>query len=204
MGFKIMKNKLILLSYSLGVLLLAGCATTETATPEAPITSADKLQEAETLGKRGNWQEAYKIYGELQQNTTDVATFENLQIMKSNALFGMGNYPAALAELAPMPEFPETLYDCKKLAMAARILSKMDTKAEYVESLLEVALDNNVDGDGVIQFKAAGYAELGRVYVTNKKIGKAIKCFEYAADLYDMVNNKEQANACRNIMEYLK
>ncbi len=163
-----------------------------------------KIMNADSLVKQNKFQEAYIIYCEAQNETTDEKLYKNLQVKIAAVLYEMQNYHAALAALAPMPELPGTLNDCQKMAIAAKILKKMNGKPEHIEALLEVALDNSIDEPGAIEFKAAAYAELGKVYVENRKTYRAVKSFEYAATLFDMINETEQAKICRNIIEYLK
>ena len=163
-----------------------------------------KIIKADSLAKKQNWIEAFKLYSDAKKDTDDFKQYQNIQLKKVAVLIGMKNYQAALVALAPMPELPATLNDCKKLALASTILDKMNSKKEYVEALLEVALDNSIDEAGAIEFKAAGYAQLGRLYIKNKKIPRAIKAFKYASELYEMINNQEQAKVCKNIMDYLR
>lgn len=189
------------------LVLLAGCATVkqEELKKEPVLTPLEqKIKKADELFRQKNFQQSFILYSEAQKENADIKLHRDLQLKISAVQFEMRNYPAALAALAPMPEFPATLNDCKKLVMASRILQKMNGKAEHIEALLEVALDNSVDEPGTIEFKAFGYAELGRVYVANKKTARAVKCFEYAAKLYKMAGDKENAVICKNIMEYLK
>lgn len=193
--------------YSGVMLLLAGCASTapEPVKPlPEPTPIEKKITQADALLKQKNFQKAFILYSEAQKETNDVKIFRDLQLKIANSLLEMKNYPAALAALAPMPELPASFNDCQKLVIAARVLQKMKGKAEHIESLYEVALDNTIDEPGIIPFKASAYAELGRIYVANKKVPRAVKCFEYAAKLYTMVNDQENARACRNIMEYLR
>ncbi len=201
-----MRNK-TLSAALLAPLLFAACTTL----PEPPPKTAAKLSplrkklaEADRCADQKQWRKAFVIYSEAQKEIDDLKLHRAVQLKISRALCGMKNDPAALAALAPMPEFPATLNDCKKLAMASRILHRMKGKPDHVEALLEVALDNAIDEPGVIPFKAAGYAELGRLYVAHRKTARAVKCFEYAAKLYRISGDREQAAACRNIMEYLK
>lgn len=201
-----MTNKKHLAIYSL-LILLAGCSCVhKEAAPVVPVSTSweQKMQQADDLMKQKKYQQAFILYCEAQKETKDVKIFRNLQLKISASQYEMRNYPAALAALAPMPELPATLNDCQKLVMAARILQKMKGKPEYIEALLEVALDNSIDEPGVIPFKASGYAELGRVYVANRKTSRAVRCFEYAAQLYNMTGDKENELICRNIMEYLR
>lgn len=201
-----MKNKKCFILFFL-TLLLAGCNTVQQEPQKSvPVLTPleQKVKQADLLAKQKNYQKAFILYSEAQKETQNIKIFRNLQLKISSVQYEMKNYPAALAALSPMPELPATLNDCQKLVMASRILQKMKSKGEYIEALLEVALDNSINEPGVIPFKAAGYAELGKVYVANKKTSRAVKCFEYAAKLYDMANDKENAVICRNIMEYLR
>lgn len=201
-----MSNKKYLLSLFL-LLLWAGCAAPA---PErakavpAPSPIEKKIAQADSLLRQKNYRQAFILYSEAQKETQDVKLFRTLQLKIADTLLEMRNYPAALAALAPMPELPATFNDCQKLVMAARVLQKMKGKGEHIEALYEVALDNTIDEPGIIAFKASGYAELGKVYAANKKTSRAVKCFEYAAKLYTMVKDEENARACRNIMEYLR
>lgn len=197
------KNYLCLLP----IILLTGCSSLEQKLPEpAPKQNPleQKIDQADSLLRQKKFRQAFILYSEAQKETNDIKIYRNLQIKIAGAQLEMKNYPAALAALAPMPEFPATLNDCQKLVMAARILQKMNGKPEYIEALLEVALDNSVDEPGTIPFKAYGYAELGKVYVANKKTARAIRCFEYAAKLYSMTGDEENVRICRNIVEYLR
>lgn len=199
-----MKSKYCL--FLLFTLLFAGCATTEVKVRKTPaeVSLEEKIAKADDLLKKKDHQQAFILYSEALKEIKDIKVYRELQLKISSTQYEMKNYPAALAALAPMPELPATLNDCKKLVMAAKILQQMKSKKEYVEALLEVALDNPVDEPGTIPFKAYGYAELGKVYVANGKTARAVKCFEYAAKLYNMADDKENAKACRNIMEYLR
>lgn len=192
----------------LSLVFLVGCtsAKKEMATTEAPelVSIETKIEQADEQLKQKNYAQALILYGEAQGETSDVKLFRKLQLKIAETQYEMRNYPAALATLAPMPELPATLNDCQKLVMAARILQQMNSKPEYIEALLEVALDNSIDEPGTIPFKAFGYAELGKVYVSNKKTARAIKCFEYAAKLYKLAGDEENAAICKNIMEYLR
>ncbi len=202
-----MKSKSFL-ALSIIPLFITACHTIETVKLKSPVsvktTLEKKLNQASRLEKVGNYQKAYIIYCEIQKDCDDINVYRDIQLRLADILLKMRKYPAALSALAPMPELPESLYDCKKLFMAARVLKKMKGKPEHIEALMEVALDNRIDEPGVVPFKADGYAELGRVYVDNKKIPRAIKCFKYAADLYKMDENNKKADACRNILEYLR
>lgn len=191
---------------TISALLLVGCFSNETLespTPASP-TVEQMLNDADNYAKAKRWQQAFVAYSDALNSIDDYQLHQEVKLKVVESLYELQDYPAALAGLAPMPELPATLLDCKKLAMASRILHKMKSKPEYVEALLEVALDNTVQGDGVILFKAQGYAELGKIYVSNGKTAKASKCFEYASELYEMEGNTAQADACKNIMEYLK
>ncbi|HBJ95392.1 MAG TPA: hypothetical protein DDZ11_02650 [Lentisphaeria bacterium] len=169
------------------------------------LPSVEKLlKEAETYAGRKNWQKAFMMYSEALSEVENVKLYGEIQLKTAYSLYMMKQYPAALAALAPLPELPATLLDCKKLALASGILHKMNGAPKYVEALLEVALDNSIEASGVIPFKAAAYAELGRIYAEHGKNLRAVKCFEYAAELYDMLGEKEQASACHNIAEYLE
>lgn len=192
-----------------GLLLLcqAGCTSVPPEpAPEAQSVSPQiqKIREADALMKEKKFRQAFMLYSEVRKEAGDVRQFRELQLKIAAAHFEMHNFPAALAAIAPMPELPATLHDCQKLVLAARILQKMKGKPEHIESLLEVALDNTIEEPGVIPFKAFGYAELGRVYVANQKTPRAIKCFQYAARLYEAAGDRENARICRNIMEYLR
>ncbi len=195
------KNKTILLLLAT-MAILSGCATIEPV-PVKPV-ELTPVQKADKLFKQGRWQDAFISYSEILKNCEDVKLYRELQVKVASSLYRMQKYPAALAALSPMPEMPASLNDCKKMAMAAQILMAMKAKTEYVESLWEVALDNKVDGDGVMAFKADGYARLGKIYFDNGKNAHAIKCFEYASDLYKKLGNQEKSDNCRNIMEYLR
>lgn len=201
-----MSNKRSLFCFT-ALLLFAGCAVPQAETVKSlpePSPLEKKIRQGDTLLKQKNFRQAFIAYTEAQKECTDIKVFRDLQLKRAGTLLEMKNFPAALAALAPMPEFPATLNDCQKMVLAARILQKMKSKGEYVEALLEVALDNSIDAPGIIPFKASGYAELGRVYVANKKTARAAKCFEYAAKLYQMANDEENARICKNIMEYLQ
>ena len=84
-----------------------------------------KIMNADSLVKQNKFQEAYIIYCEAQNETTDEKLYKNLQVKIAAVLYEMQNYHAALAALAPMPELPGTLNDCQKMAIAAKILKKM-------------------------------------------------------------------------------
>ncbi len=201
-----MKMKIWIASLVMPV-VMAACSTVApdtAAAPPAQPTAEARMAEARACEQTGNYQKAFIIYSELQSEADDVKTHRALQMLRANALFEMRNYPAALAALAPMPEMPATLDDCRKMILAARILQSMKGKPEHVEALLEVALDNSIDDPEAIPVKAGGYAELGKIYVANGKNARAIKCFENAAQLYEMDNDEEKAKICRNIMEYLR
>lgn len=193
-------------------LLFAGCASTEPPLRAADPASAPPpeapgvvlLREAVDLEKRGVYETAYIRYSEALGALDDPALSREAVLARARTLFEMRRYGAALAALSPMPELPGNLFDCRKMALASRILQKMNVKPEYVEALMEVALDNNIEEAGVAQFKADGYADLGRIYIANKKVEKAAKCFEFAAGLYERNGDLEKARTCRNIRDYLK
>lgn len=200
-----MKNKAYLCL--LALILFTGCASLkqEKQKSEPQLSPLElKINRADGLLKQKNYQQAFMLYAEAQKEAKDEKVFRELQLKISATQFEMNNFPAAMAALAPMPEFPATLNDCKKLVMAARILQKMNGKPEHIEALLEVALDNSINEPGTVPFKASGYAELGKVYVANKKTPRAVKCFEYATKLYKIVGDEENAAICKNIMEYLQ
>ncbi len=199
--------KLTLFCSALVGLLFAGCAGTESLPPEPPqlpVPGVALLQEAVELETRGVYETAYIRYNEALSELEDPVLSREAMLARARTLFEMRRYGAALAALSPMPELPASLYDCRKMALASRILQKMNVKPEYVEALMEVALDNNIEETGVALFKADGYADLGRIYIANEKVEKAAKCFEYAAELYERNGNTGKANACRNIRDYLK
>jgi len=185
-------------------LVLSGCASMDkTRTP--PLSPLEvKLRDAAHCRQAGDFQKAFIFYCELQNNIDDQKEYQKISLLKADLLLQMQNYPAALASLAPIPELPATLYDCKKLILASRILQKLKGNPDHIEALLEVALDNSIHESGVIFVKASGYAELGKIYIKHKKSRRAIKCFEYAAMLYDQMDDSQNADACRNIMEYLQ
>lgn len=202
-----MRLSLLLFTSAFAALLFAGCATTVSLPPEAPPPPAPgivKLEEAISLEKRGVYESAYIRYSEALGELQDQGLYREALLARARTLFEMRRYPAALAALSPMPELPETLFDCRKMALAARILQQMRVKPEYVEALLEVALDNRIEEPGVLAFKADGYADLGKLYIANSKVEKAAKCFEYAAGLYERNGDETRAKACRNIQDYLK
>lgn len=206
------KNNRILLVGFLATALLAGCRTARVEDASAPMEEEDVLMSrfeqqmstAKAYEKSNQWEQAYLLYRDLQTDTDDPTVHRSLQLKAANALFMAGRYPAALAALSPMPELPGSLHDAKKLALAARILQKMDGKPEHVEALLEIALDNSFEGRDADMFRAAGYAELGRVYFSNSKNARAAKCFEYASELFEALHDEEQAETCRHIAEYLR
>lgn len=190
-------------------LLFAGCANTEPPPPEeaVPPPSAPGvvlLREAIDLEKRGVYETAYIRYNEALTELEDPALSREATLARARTLFEMRRYSAALAALSPMPDLPGNLQDCRKMALASRILQKMNVKPEYVEALMEVALDNNIEEPGVGQFKADGYADLGRIYIANGKVERAAKCFEFAAGLYEHNGDEEKARTCRNIRNYLQ
>lgn len=205
------KNKRLFI-FACAAVLLTACRTPEEETQthdfaeETAIETdfSHRLIQADSCAEEKRWEEAYKLYSELQRDADDPAACRAIQLKTANALFMLGRHSAALAALAPMPELPGSLHDAKKLALASRILQKMNGKPEHVEALLEIALDNSFEGTEADLFRANGYAELGRVYFANSKNARAAKCFEYASDLFRSLDDKEQAETCRHIAEYLK
>lgn len=160
--------------------------------------------QAQKAEKQGDYQKAFMLYSELVDKVDTPKIIHDLTLRRSETLMKMGQYPAAFSMLNPMPEYPTNLYECQKMILAAQILKKMNGKPEHVEALMEVAIDNRIDENGAILFKAQGYAMLGREYVANGKTARAMKCFEYAAELYEKDGKSQEANTCRNIADYLR
>ncbi len=197
--------KLITLSMFTLIISLSAC--------NLPMPEDEKIKEpeppelyvkAQQAEKQGNYQQAFMLYSELIDKVDTPKIIRKLTICRAEMLMKMGQYPAALGMLNPMPDYPTNLFECQKMMLAAQILKKMDGKPEYVEALMEVAIDNKIDEDGVIPFKAHGYAMLGRQYIANGKNARAIKCFAYASELYTKDGKNEEAMACKNIMDYLR
>ncbi len=185
---------------------LCGCSSPDPAPAEPPALGKGEtiLREARQLEKSGDLKTAYIRYSEAMDHAGDLAVMRHIGLERAALLLKMKRCNAALAALEPMPEFPDNLYDCRKMMLAAKILQHMNIKGEYIEALMEVALDNHIDEPGVIPFKAAGYTELGKVYVANRKTRRAVKCFDFAAELYRKNNEPEKAQTCANIRDYLK
>ena len=188
------------------ILAAAGCATStpEVAEPAASPPGMSLFENARGLEASGNYEKAYVAYSEALTELDDVALYQEAIIARARTLHLMNRHGAALSALSPMPEFPETLFDCRKMVLAAKILQRMDSPSEYVEALLEVALDTELNENGVLLFKAEGYAELGKVYIAGNKVDRAMRCFEYAAELYEKYGDMGKMRTCLNIRDYLK
>ena len=200
-------RKITLYIGSLLMLAVAGCTTAatdavETAEPSPPGMAA--FENARRLELAGNFEKAYIAYSEVLAELEDKAMYQEAVLARAGALYQLSRYGAALAALSPMPEIPETLFDCRKMGLAAKILQRMETPREYVEALWEVALDTTIHEEGATLFKAGGYAELGKIYIAGDKIERAMKCFDYAAKLYEKCGDTEKMKTCLNVRDYLK
>lgn len=207
------KNKLVFLC--LFLLISAGCFSIpeppekeKTTPPADPILvdrerpSAELYAEALTAEQRGQHVEAIKLYSLVIGKADSTVLYQSSILTRARLLMFSGETETALASLNPLSDQPQTFFDCRKLAMAGRI---MERKQQYedAESLYEVALTAVPKGKGTEIFRAEAFAALGKVYIRNQKADRAVAVFQKAAILYSRNNLPRQAEGCREIIQIL-
>lgn len=163
-----------------------------------------RLHSARAAEQAGNLDSAYKLYSEALTAITDHDLYAETLLARARVLKNMGRFSAALAAVAPLPENPRSIYDCRKMIFAAEVLQQMGDKDEHVEALYEVALDNRLGGRDALAFRAHGYAALGRLYLERRKTARASGCFSRAEKLYAAAGLDDKAQTCREIREYIQ
>lgn len=152
--------------------------------------------------EKTNPTEAVKLYSMVAGRGDNFTLHKAAILARARVLMDMRDFEAAMSSLTPLSENPQTLFDCRKLAMASRLLM---SQGDFIqaESLMEVAVDNVSTGKETEIFRAEAFATLGKIYIQNKKSDRALTAFRIAGDLYTQNNFPEQAKACKNIAEFI-
>jgi hypothetical protein len=153
------------------------------------------LSDAIALEKAGHMEEALISYRTIGADSTDETSARRACLGAARCLIAMGNYPAALAVLEPMPTEPTTDWDRRRLALGAEAMARLGVWA-HAESLAEVALSDLGLDDEQPLWVAVCSANLARAYLENDKPMKADRMYRAACARFEKTGQPGPASEC--------
>ncbi len=174
----------------------AGCAAPRARPPFAmPVTLPRGMSDAIALEKAGQMEEALISYRTIAADSADETSAQEASLGAARCLIAMGNYPAALALLEPMPEEPTTDWDRRRLALGAEAMARLGVWA-HAESLAEVALSGLGLDDEQLPWVAVCSANLAKAYLENNKPAKSARMYRAASARFEKSGQAGPASEC--------
>lgn len=168
----------------------------------ATDTVLEKYELARVAELKSDYIQALKIFSELLNEPHNSSVYQTAFIARSRVLMQMKKYNQAMAVLQPLSENPNTLFECRKLAMCARVLVNLK-RFDEAENLLKVAIDKSPLRPDTELFRAEALSALGYICFTQSKPLEAVRFFRSAAPLFEKNNQKKQARKCIEIADYI-
>lgn len=184
-------------------IFLAGCSVAqkkETAAATPPAPPAD-IAGAHALESRGQYIEALKLYGNVRNSTRNPLTFHLATLGQSRCLSSIGNQPAALAALTPLPFPPKNAMDAEICAMAGDILIRMERFLQAEELLSVTVASVPIESSTPEQrpWLIIAHTRLASVARRNGCYQRAAQSLNSAALLLELSGDNAGADKCRQL-----